>query len=238
MPYTRKNQVYKKPDKTHVKYRYQLVVKRLYGEKAGAVYKRTFKSNSAMQAYIDRQNKRYDNPESIKNEEFLASYRDTVYVKKIQKDSIARDLKNWAKENVGAGKWSKAEIESYYNYIDKVGKAPGILDNPYLFDRYMKLLDRSFDIATIVAGPGLAASVVKGAVAGTKLATSKVARATTKKALMTGIKKGAKSLASASKWGRTKKVVGKAFEIDYKMFVAKEYTKWTNQALRNLKVKD
>jgi hypothetical protein len=143
---------------------------------------------------------------------------------------VIKDLKDWALSGVGLGKLSKDEWQFINYYKDATGKPPPIFENPFMIERMGKMLDRSFDIATAVTGAGMAVQGVKLGLAGTKLATSQLARAKTKAAVKRAVKSKMIELTKKRTVRNTLKVAakgtakagGKALEIEYKTAVAKE----------------
>ena len=153
---------------------------------------------------------------------------------------ILKDLKDWTADGLGFGRLSKDEIMYWKNFRDDLGRNPKPWENPYMIERYGKMVDKAFLAATVVTGAGLAVGAVKGAVMGTKLATSAVARAQTKTALKKAIKASAAKLAKKRTVKETLKAAGKgtfkgsmkAMEIEYKKSVVTELTGMVRKGIK------
>ena len=153
---------------------------------------------------------------------------------------ILADLKDWTAEGLGFGDLTQKELKYWQEFRDTEGRNPKPWENPYMLDRYGKMIDKAFLAATAVSGYGIAMSAVKGVVAGTQLATSAVARAQTKTALKRAIKEAAaaltkkrtvkNTLATAAK--STFKGSMKAMELDYKKSVVEDLTEMVRDGLK------
>ena len=196
MPYTKTNQTFENGPKYPEKH--QLVVKRLYGPRAGETYVRTFSSEGELNEYIKRNT---DEQELQRNK-----YHEYPVNAEKEESTILGKLKDWVNEKFGFSDLSKEEKDFYFNYYMENGELPSIWDDPYAAERALKFVDASMNTLAIAAGPGVALSAVKGAMLATKLGTSAVARAETKTALKSAVRSYYNELKAAYKFRKTTKV--------------------------------
>ena len=236
MPRTKENQKFYKVPKPNQKYKWQLVVTRMYGNSFGKTYKRTFATEREMNLYIERNSDTDEVP--------VAAYKDWDYNLTAPRDKNLKDkLLQGAKNRLGLKDLSEDEKWFLRGFYEEEGRYPHIWENPFMLDRAGDLIDTAFTASAIYGGPALARQLTKGLFKGASLALEKKLAKMTKDQIKKYVKSAAKELIKKDTVKNTLKKGAKyswtgakgAMNLEYKTWIVGEYSNLVKNAVDTIK---